>query len=192
MVSSHAMLDPSLLAPEKPRRFKRAEFNELLRFGAFEGERVELLYGVIVEMSLASPKHGSPIQELNQILVPKLLGRATVRIQLDYVAVEDSEPVPDIAIVPLGKYREEHPDSAHCIIEVAHSSLRKDRLVKAPLYAASNVEEYWIVNVNDACIEVFRNSDGRAFRSETRFGMGEVVALAAFPDVSVAVSDVLE
>jgi hypothetical protein len=106
------MLDPNLLGAEKQRRLKRSEFAELLRLGLFEGERIELLYGVIVEMSIADPKHGSPIQELTRILVPKLLDRATVRIQMDYVAVEESEPVPDIAIVPLGKYRDEHPDRA--------------------------------------------------------------------------------
>jgi Uma2 family endonuclease len=185
------MLDPNLLGAEKQRRLKRSEFAELLRLGLFEGERIELLYGVIVEMSIADPKHGSPIQELTRILVPKLLDRATVRIQMDYVAVEESEPVPDIAIVPLGKYRDEHPDRAYCIIEVANTSLRKDRHVKAPLYAASKVDEYWIVNVNDACIEVFRDSDGRAYQSEKRCGLEEKLSLAAFPDVVVAVSDVL-
>lgn len=191
MVDSHAMFDPSLLAAEKQRRLKRSEFMELVRLGVFEGERIELLYGVIVEMAIADPKHGSPIQELTRILVPKLLDRATVRIQLDYVAVEESEPVPDIAIVPFGKYRDEHPDRAYCIIEVANTSLRKDRLVKVPLYASSNVGEYWIVNVVDVCIEVFRESDGRAYRSETRYGMGDTLSLAAFPDVTIAVADVL-
>jgi Uma2 family endonuclease len=184
------MLDLELLSPEKPRRLKRSEFQELLRLGMFEGERIELLHGVIVEMPIASPDHGSPIQELNQILVPQLLGRATVRVQLDFIATGESEPVPDIAIVPLGKYREAHPDRAHCIIEVAQSSLRKDRLVKAPLYASSSVEEYWIVNTRESCIHVFRDSDGAAYRSETRYSMGETLALEAFPDVTVAVADV--
>lgn len=141
MVESQAMLDPSLLAPEKPRRLKRSEFME--------------------------------------------------RVQIDYVAVEESEPVPDIAIVPLGKYRDAHPDRAHCIMEVANTSVRKDRLVKVPLYAASNVEEYWIVNVVEACVEVFRDSDGKKYQTETRHGMSETVSLLAFPDVSIAVRDVL-
>jgi Uma2 family endonuclease len=192
MVQSHAMLDPALLAPERPRRIKRSEFQELARLGAFEDERVELLYGVIVEMTSGGPPHASPIQELTQILVPKLVGRATVRIQLDYLAEFESEPVPDLAIVPLGKYRDAHPERAYCIIEVADSSLRKDRSIKGPLYAASGVDEYWIVDVNDRSIVVFCDSDGSTYRSETRYGVGQSVTLAAFPDVSVAVSDVVE
>jgi Uma2 family endonuclease len=184
------MLDLELIGPEKPRRVKRSEFQELVRLGLFEGERIELLDGVIVEMSITDPEHASPIQELNELLVPRLVGRASVRVQLDFIAAGESEPVPDIAIVPLGKYRDAHPDRAYCIIEVAHTSVRKDRLVKAPLYAASNVDEYWIANVPERCIDVFRDSDGTSYLSEKRHGLGETVALAAFPDVVIAVADV--
>jgi Uma2 family endonuclease len=192
VVHSDAMLDLALLAPEKARRLKRSEFLELERLGAFDDERVELLYGVIVEMTSGGPPHASPIQELTQLLVPKLLGRATVRIQLDYLAEFESVPVPDLAVVPLAKYRDAHPERAHCVIEVASSSLRKDRLIKAPLYAASGVGEYWIVDVNERSILVFRDSDGTVYRSETRYGVGQSVALEAFPDVAIAVSDVVE
>jgi Uma2 family endonuclease len=189
VVESHAMLDPGLLAGEKQRRLKRSEYQELARLGAFEDERVELLYGVIVEMTSGDPEHAHPIQELSQLLIRQLFGRAIVRVQLDYLASGESEPVPDIAVVPLDNYRHAHPERAHCIIEVAYSSVRKDRLVKAPLYAASNVAEYWIVNVNESCIEVFRDSDGAKYRSERRYGHGENVSLEAFPDVTVSVSE---
>jgi len=185
------MLDPAILATEKQRRLKRSEYQELIRLGAFENERVELLHGVIVEMTSGDPPHASPIQELTVLLVPKLVGRATVRVQLDYIAAFESEPVPDIAIVPLGKYRDAHPDRAHCIIEVAYSSMRRDRLIKAPLYAASDVAEYWIVDVSERCFIVFRDSDGAVYQSEARYQPGESVSLEAFPDVAIAVSDVL-
>jgi Uma2 family endonuclease len=186
------MLDPSLIAPDKPRRLKRSEFMELAERGVFEGERVELLYGVIVEMAPEAIQHASPIQDLSEFLILNLAGRATVRIQLSYACDDESQPKPDLAIVPRGKYRDDHPTSAHCIIEVAYSSVRKDRLVKAPLYAASRVQEYWIVNANDRSIEVFRDSDGSRYRSERTFGMGESVSLAAFPDVTVRVADLFD
>jgi Uma2 family endonuclease len=189
VVSFDAMLDPALLAGEKQRRLKRSEFQELARLGAFDDERVELLYGVIVEKTSGDPAHASPIQQLTELLVPKLLGRASVRIQLDYLAEYESEPVPDLSIVPLGRYRDTHPERAYCIIEVANSSVRKDRLVKAPLYAASNVGEYWLVHVSASCIEVFRDSDGRAYRSERRYAPGETLSLEAFPDVAVSVAE---
>jgi Uma2 family endonuclease len=164
VVQSNAMLDPTpLLASEKQRRLKRSEFQELVRLGAFDDERVELLYGVIVEMTSGDPEHAHPIQELTRLLLPQLLDRAVVRVQLDYLAAGESEPVPDIAIVPLANYRHAHPDRAHCIIEVAYSSVKKDRLLKMP--------------------------DGSRYRSETRYGVGDVVALEAFPDVTVSVAE---
>lgn len=185
------MLDPSLLAPERPRPIKRSEFIELSKRGAFDDQRVELLYGVIVEMSPPdSPDHSSPIQVLTELLVPKLVGRAHVRVQLPYASDDESQPKPDFAIVPTGKYRDDHPKNAHCIIEVAYSSLRKDRLLKGPLYAASRVAEYWIVDVKARCFHVFRSPKGGAYETETRFDAGDSVALEAFPDVVVAIADV--
>jgi Uma2 family endonuclease len=111
-----------------------------------------------------------------------------VRIQLPIIAANESEPEPDVAIVPLGKYRDEHPTQAHCIIEVAHSSVSKDRNIKAPLYAASGVREYWLVNVPEQVVEVFRDADGGEYRSRSRHGVGEKLALQAFPDVELAIA----
>jgi Uma2 family endonuclease len=184
------MLDPKLIEPEKLRALKRAEYQRLIELGYFDDERIELIDGVIVEMAPQGPRHVSPIQQLNYILLPQLLGRAIVRIQADFLAAGESEPVPDVAIVPLGDYRNQHPDRAHCIIEVAHSSLRKDQLVKAPLYARSGFGEYWVVNVPERCIEVFRDGDGAVYRKRSRHGIDEALAFEAFPDVSVRVADV--
>jgi Uma2 family endonuclease len=182
------MLDTALLAPQKPRPLKRAEYDRLVAAGVFEDERVELIEGVIVTMSPNNPEHASPIQILNELLVPALVGRAIVRIQLSIVAARESEPEPDVAIVPLGDYRHAHPTQAHCIIEVAHSSVSKDRNIKAPLYAASGFGEYWLVNVPEQVIEVFRDSDGTQYRSRTRAAVDEAVTLEAFPDVTIPVA----
>jgi len=186
------MLDLALLAPEKPRRIRREEYQALVEKGFFDEQRVELLDGVIVEMSSGDPPHASPIELLTELLVPRLLGRARVRVQLDYLGRGDSQPVPDLAIVPVASYKRQHPDKAYAIIEVAFSSLRKDRLLKAPMYAASNVDEYWVVDVLEQSFEVFRDTDGRTYRSVTRHAATEQVSLLAFPDVSVRVGDVFE
>jgi Uma2 family endonuclease len=137
-----------LIDPEKPRRIARAEFDRMVALGFFESERVELLHGVIITMTPPNdPPHASPVQLLGELLILGLARRATVRIQLPLIATDDSEPEPDIAVVPRGDYNEAHPERAHLVVEVADSSLRKDRLVKGPLYAASGFEEYWVVNV---------------------------------------------
>jgi Uma2 family endonuclease len=184
------MLDPALVAPDRPRPLKRVEYDEMVRLGMFEAERVELLHGTIVQMSPGYPDHADPITQLNMQLVPPLVGRAVVRVQSGYWASEDSEPEPDLAVVPPGPWNREHPSVAHLVIEVAASSLGKDRRVKGPLYASSRVSEYWIVDVVARRIEVFRDSDGSAYRTRTVHEVGETLSLVAFPDVAIATADV--
>lgn len=184
------MLDAELLLPERPRPLRRAEYDRLVALGAFEDERVELLHGVLVDMSPNDPAHASPIERLNMLLVPALVGRALVRIQLPIVAHDESEPEPDVAVVPLGSYRAEHPAQAHLIVEVALSSLNKDRKVKAPLYAASGFPEYWIVNVPDRVVEVHRAPSAGAYASVEVRREGEALRPLAFPDVVIDVAEI--
>lgn len=185
----YGMLEPALLLPERPRPLKRAEYDRLVALGAFEDERIELLHGVLVSMSPNDPGHASPIDKLNMILTPALTGRAIVRIQQPIVAHDESEPQPDLAVVPLGDYRKQHPAQALLVIEVALSSLNKDREVKAPLYAASSFQEYWIVDVRAQAIEVHRFHAGDGYTMVTHHAPGEVLRPEAFPDVSVSVAE---
>lgn len=91
-----------------------------------------------------------------------------------------------------GDYSAAHPSRARLVIEVADSSLAKDRRVKAPIYAEMGAAEYWIVNLVDEAIEVHRGprADG-TWKSIERKERGERIALVAFPDVELAVDDVL-
>jgi Uma2 family endonuclease len=70
---------------------------------------------------------------------------------------------------------------------VANSSVSKDRNIKAPLYAASGFTEYWLVNVPEQVIEVFRDPCPTEYRTRTRHGLGETVSLLEFPDVRVEI-----
>ena len=158
------MLRPDLILPEKPRPLKRSEYDRLVAMGAFADERIELLYGTLVAMSPQDPGHTSPIGVLNMLLVPALVGRALVRVQSPLIACDESEPEPDVAVVPLGSYRTAHPDRAQLVIEVALSSMKKDRLVKAPLYASSGFEEYWLVDVAAGAVSSFPSMSRRTIR----------------------------
>src|SRR6478752_1843087 len=106
------MLDAQLLAPLTTRPLRREEYDRLVALGVFDDERIELLEGVIVKMSPKNQEHASPVQLLNVLLLPALLGRSVVRIQLPLNAVRESEPEPDVVIAPLGDYRRAHPDRA--------------------------------------------------------------------------------
>lgn len=180
-------------APAVPqmRLIRREEFEKMVELGLFRDERVELLYGVITSMSPKGPPHDSAIERLTERLVPALVGRANVRIQCAFAASDGSEPEPDIAIVPRGDYRSAHPTEAFVVIEVADSSLATDRGIKARLYAESGVEEYWVVNVKDEIVEVYGDIVSGVYTRVLPHRKGSRIALTRFPDVEIAVADVL-
>ena len=80
---------------------------------------------------------------------------------------------------------------AYLIVEVARSSLRKDKGPKAALYGLAEVDEYWIVNQVDALVEVYRDRHAGEWRSEQVHRRGETIAMARFPDVTIAVAEIL-
>lgn len=192
---THASLDPMVDAeptePERVRPLRRAEYDKLVELGAFEDERIELLRGVLVEMSPAGTRHAHGASWIADLMYRLLGERALVRCQCPFGASDDSEPEPDVAVVPRRVYLDDHPTSAHLIVEVAESSLRKDRGVKRELYAGAEVPEYWIVNLVHEVVEVHRAPVNGVYTESTRLGRGDRLRLVDFPDVEVAVADLL-
>lgn len=158
--------------------------------GLFRNERVELIEGVIVEMSPQNSPHAAAIQMLTQLLTPHLVGRSGVRIQLPFVAGEDSLPEPNVALVEPRYFKDAHPDRAFLVIEVADASLKFDRHDKADLYARAGVPEYWVVNLVDKIIERHSDAAGGVYTRVTPYRPGETLAPTAFHDVTVRVADV--
>jgi Uma2 family endonuclease len=185
------MLPGSLIAPERVRPLRRREYDRLVELGAFEGERLELLYGCLVTRSRPSPLDARAITELTRSFVLALGGRALVNPQLPFAAANESEPEPDLAVVPSGNYLDEHPSRAHLIIEVAGDSLRDDRIVKGRLYAESGVPEYWLVDVEARRVEVYRHPDAGAYTEQSVHGRDASLSPLAFPDVILRVEDFL-
>jgi Uma2 family endonuclease len=179
-------------AAEVIRPLRRVEYDQLVKLGAFEDERIELLEGALVAMSPIGPPHDSTVQRLNRLLILALEGRAAVRCQSSFAASEISEPEPDFTVVPLGDYDLDHPSEAHLIIEVAESSLAKDRGKKLELYANCTVPEYWVVNLPERCIEVYTEPSPGAYARAERYERGQSIRLVAFPEVAFPVSDILK
>jgi Uma2 family endonuclease len=189
-VSSVAHL-AELVAPERLRPFRRSEFERMVEQGLFRDERVELLEGVLVEMSPQGTRHAAIVQRLTTMLVPALVGRAAVRIQLPLAVSLDSLPEPDVAVVATGDYDQAHPTTASLVIEVAESSLNKDRLVKAALYAAASVPEYWIVDLLAGVVAVHTDPLSGRYSREISFRPGDAIRLRAFADLEIPVAEVL-
>ncbi|MGE0707871.1 MAG: Uma2 family endonuclease [Planctomycetota bacterium] len=131
------------------------------------------------------------IDRLNELLVLALSQRARVRVQGSYAAADDSQPEPDVALIPRNDHSPEHPRQAYLVVEVADSSLAKDRRVKSPIYAANGVPEYWIVNLVDDLIEVRTEPKGEEYARVTPYRHGESIRLRAFPDVEIEVDAIL-
>lgn len=191
MVMSQAPRIEHPIEHQPIRRMKRSEYDLLVREGVFDNERVELVFGQVVAMSPIDPAHVESTRRIHERLLLALVGRATVTCQAPFAATDDSEPEPDVYVTPLGDYWHEHPSRAYLVIEVAKSSLAYDRGEKAFLYGISQVDEYWIVDHVHGVVEVRRDQLEGTWRTITTHGRGATISPLAFPEVAIAVSDIL-
>ncbi len=195
-VSAPPQVEPSPLIPtEVPlRRLTVDEYHRMINAGIFdEDERVELIDGLLIQMTPQRRPHARVIQRLNRALVRQLGDDYAVLPQLPLTLADDAEPEPDLAVVSAAEAasHEHHPRTASLVIEVAHGLLGFDRASKATLYARSGIPEYWIVNVKDECVEVYRDPDvnGARYRTTATFASGQVLSPSTLPGLSIPVAD---
>lgn len=180
-----------MIGNETIRPLKRVEYDRLVAAGCFDDERVELLFGLVVPMAPIDPPHAETTDEVRAVIARALGDRARVMSQRPFAATDTSEPEPDVFVVPSGRYSTEHPDRAFLVVEVSHTTLSRDRGLKAKLYGMSQVDEYWIVNLVKGVVEVYRDPEGGTWQTKLTCLRGAVLTLAAIPDVEIAVSDLL-
>lgn len=185
------MLDAAEIFPETIRPFRRIEYEKMVALGLFEDEKVELLDGILIAMSPQGTRHAEMLRRLSELFFARIRGRARVQLQSPLACGDDALPEPDLALVPLGDYAQHHPDSAFLVIEVAESSLRKDRLAKGRVYARAGVPEYWIVNIAEAVVEVHTGPEASGYTTMGQHRTAEVLFPAAFADIEVKLADLL-
>ena len=182
------------------RRWKRAEYEQLVDLGLFQGDSIELIGGQLVVAEPQGAYHASAVTRVDYALRAVLPGGWIVRIQAPVSLDDDSEPEPDLVVVPgrPGDYHDSHPAHPALAIEVAESSLELDRQHKGSLYARAGIGDYWIVNLVDRVLEVYRNpgADPSAiyawrYRSAASLRPPDAVAPLAFPSSRIAVADLL-
>jgi Uma2 family endonuclease len=186
-------------AGPQPRRWTKEEYYRLGELGFFRGQKVELIEG---ELMVASPQkslHSAVVDLVDDVLTLAFGRGYSVRCQLPLDLGQPTEPEPDAAVVVGGprQYLAAHPTSAELIVEVAESSLDYDRDRKGSLYACAGIRDYWIVNLVDNQVEVYRDpvADPQAprgwrYSSRTDLRTGSVSPLA-LPQAAVAVADLL-
>jgi Uma2 family endonuclease len=192
----------SMLPTEpRPRLWTAEEFYLLLDQGFFlPNNRVELIEGEIIDMPAQKNYHGAALT-LTQMALLAIFGegywvRPQLSLDLSPISVVD----PDIAVIrgDPRTYSQTNPTSALLIVEVSDSTLSYNRNSKASLYARSGVADYWIVNLVDRQLEVYRNPvadpsrlHGFGYSSRTILDPGDVVSPLAVPTAQVAVADLL-
>ena len=146
--------------PEIPlRRWKRLEYERLVE-GGFLGpdDPIELLGGQLVVAEPQGSRHFAAIRAAEEALRSAFGPGWEVRDQGPLALDNESEPEPDLAVVPgsFRDYRVEHPSRPVLVVEVAESSLFLDREHKGSLYARARIADYWIINLVDRALEIYR------------------------------------
>ena len=140
-------------------RLSRARYDRMVDAGILgEDDKVELLDGLLVAREPQGNRH-AVVVGLVRLALEKAFGRRYHLREEKPVALDRmSEPEPDISVVPgrLRDYLDAHPSKPVLIVEVAVSSLAFDRARKGALYARAGIAEYWIVNLSDEVLEVYR------------------------------------
>ncbi len=180
----------------QPHLWTREEYEKMVSAGVFHPEdRLELINGEILEMTPQSRAHAPAVCLADEALSAVYAEGFTVRVQVPMALGKSSEPEPDVAVVR-GRPRDYlacHPTVAVLVVEISDSSLRYDREHKQRLYAASGTPEYWILNLIDYRLEVYRDPDQKreTYRSCTVLTRNAAVAPLARPDTSISVADLL-
>jgi Uma2 family endonuclease len=183
------------------KRWTRLQYDRLIECGVFQpGDRIELIGGELIVREPQRTPHSTAIELALDALRAAFGPGWRVRVQLPVALDEESEPEPDIAVVPGSPrdYLPSHPSNPVLILEMAESSLALDREIKGSLYARAQIVDYWIVNLVDHVLEVYRDPEaapaspyGWRYASVTTLRGGDVVTPLAAPRSRVAVADLL-
>jgi Uma2 family endonuclease len=183
------------------RRWTRVEYERLIELGVFQpGERLELLDGLLVVREPQGSRHAAAIRRVLEALRRAFGDAWQIDSQLPIALDADSEPEPDVAVVPRDPdaYREAHPSHPVLVVEVAESSYRVDHEHKASLYARAGIADYWIVDLAHEALEVHRDPEpspkapyGWRYRSVMTLRPPATVAPLARPGTPIPVADLL-
>ncbi|MEC4984219.1 MAG: Uma2 family endonuclease [Oscillatoria sp. PMC 1068.18] len=174
-----------------------AEYHKMAEVGILQpDEPVELIAGQIIrKMSPQNSPHAAAITRSDRVLRNLLPQNITIRIQLPLQLNNYSEPEPDLAVVKRDflDYDDRHPTAAevYLIIEIADSTLKTDREVKALSYASSGISDYWILDLNNRQLRVFRQPREDGYQSEVILTENNSISPLAFPNLKLTVAEML-
>ncbi len=145
-------------------RLTVAEYHKMIRAGILDsGAPIELLEGWLVKKMVKNPSHRVATRK-TRLALERIVGPSWSVDTQEAITTHDSEPEPDVSVVRGDTTRllDRHPTPGEVglLVEAADSSLDRDRGTKKRAYAAARIPVYWIINLNDRCIEVFSMPTG--------------------------------
>jgi Uma2 family endonuclease len=192
-------LPPRTIGPT-PHRWTISEYRELARTGLFHDMKTMLLHGELFTMTMPKPPHDTALTAAYEFLRALCPAGHYVRNQQGFDIGTDSDPGPDLALVP-GTFRDyatTTPTTAALIVEVADTSLAMDTTTKAELYATAGVPEYWVIDVEHRQLIVFRDPQplpkglgATAYKTHLTLDTADRVSPLAAPQASILVSDLM-
>lgn len=182
----------------RPLRWNQEQYRLAGKLGAFDSRRVELVNGEIYEMSPINWPHVLGVRKTADTLRPVFNGVAWVSEQAP-LAANGSDPQPDVAVI-LGRPEDytDHPTAALLVVEVADTTLAYDTTTKAELYATASIADYWVLDIDNRRLLVFRDPaslptglGATAYRTQLTLNPADSVAPLAAPSSLVRVADLL-
>jgi len=177
-------------------RWTPEQYHRLIEAGFFDDGRVEMLGGLFWDMTGQMTPHATGVRLATLALEEAFAVGFEVRCQLPIVLLDGTEPEPDVSVAPGTPldYLKQHPraDELLLAIEVSDSTLPKDRGLKLVSYAQAGVSEYWVINLVNRQLEVYRQPLPVGIYTDFHtYSPGEVVAPLSLPTMTTAVSDLL-
>jgi Uma2 family endonuclease len=172
------------------------EYHHMSEVGILDtSERTELITGKIVLMAAKGTPHVLTLRLLASFLEKSLDESVLVSTQEPINLDNFSEPEPDLAIVKgtMFDYAERHPspEDVYLVVEVADSTLKKDCEVKDKLYARSNIADYWVIDVKNRQVHIFRTPTPTGYASHLILSESQTVSPLAFPSIVIPISSIL-
>ena len=169
-------------------------FQDMVAAGVWrDDERIELIDGEIIDMAPIGGAHAWGVTQAAELVRARASDRAHVWVQLPIVVSDRSQPQPDLALIRRrpGGYGKVLPASEDVllVVEVSDTTLDYDRGVKMRLYGASGIPEYWIIDLQNERLEVYRDPGPSGYRSKAEFAGQDEVDLLSLPGMKLRVAE---
>lgn len=176
-------------------RFSVDEYYKMIELGMLRDyEKAEIIEGELIKKIAVGDRHAFIVDILTKFFVKNVSGDVLIRIQNPIRLSNFSEPEPDLVLADLTNYdgrRHPRPEEVLLLMEVSDSTVKYDRDVRLPLYAAAEIREVWIVNLPSEIIEVYTKPRYGLYQLVEIYKRGEIVESETLPNLKIETETIL-